>query len=95
MRGVSSLPPPGLEDAELSGDLKHPLQQALLRAAGQKTVSKLAEDAEVKARVRQLEAEQVLPVDPPRTASAACRSLKPSRNCISVIRARRQGGQAG
>src|SRR5215218_6826786 len=64
MRGVSSLPPPGLEDAELSGDLKHSLQQALLRAAGQKTVSKLAEHAEVKARVRQLEAEQVLPVDP-------------------------------
>src|SRR6185369_13922243 len=56
--------PPGLEDAALSGDLKHPLQQALLRAAGQKTVSKLAEHAEVKARVRQLEAEQVLPVNP-------------------------------
>src|SRR4051812_3178322 len=32
--------------------------------AGQKTISKLAEHAEVKARVRQLEAEQVLPVDP-------------------------------
>src|SRR4051794_14940731 len=64
MRGVGPLPPPGLEDAALSGDLKHPLQQALLRAAGQKTVSKLAEHAEVKARVRQLEAEQVLPVDP-------------------------------
>src|SRR5215213_2082413 len=64
MRGVSSLPPPSLEDAELSGDLDHPLQQALLRATGQETVSKLAEHAEVKARVRQLEAEQVLPVDP-------------------------------
>jgi len=64
MCGVGPLPPPGLEDAELSGDLKHSLQQALLRAAGQKTISKLAEHAEVKARVRQLEAEQVLPVDP-------------------------------
>src|SRR4051812_19916368 len=64
MRGVGPLPPPGLEDAELSGDLKHPLQQALLRATSQKTISKLAEHAEVKARVRQLEAEQVLPVDP-------------------------------
>src|SRR5215212_5366143 len=64
MRGVGSLPPPRFEDAELSGDLKHPLQQALLRAAGQKTISKLAEHAEVKARVGQLEAEQVLPVDP-------------------------------
>src|SRR3954463_8881066 len=64
MRGVGSLPPPGLEDAALSGDLEHPLQQALVRAAGQKTISKLAEHAEVKARVRQLEAEQVLPVDP-------------------------------
>src|SRR3954453_10437077 len=64
MRGVSSLPPPGLEDAELSGDLEHPLQQALLRATGQKTISKLAEDTKVKARVGQLEAEQVLPIDP-------------------------------
>src|SRR3954471_12491527 len=44
MRGVSPLPPPGLEDAELSGDLEHPLQQALLRTTGQKTISKLAED---------------------------------------------------
>src|SRR4051794_27405872 len=44
MSGVSPLPPPRLEDAELSGDLEHPLQQALLRATGQKTVSKLAED---------------------------------------------------
>src|SRR3954466_8377360 len=64
MRGVGPLPPPGLEDAALSGDLEHPLQQAFVRAAGQKTISKLAEHAEVKARVRQLEAEQVLPVDP-------------------------------
>src|SRR3954471_24666502 len=64
MRGVGPLPPPRLEDAELSGDLKHPLQQALLRATGQKTISKLAEHAKVKARVRQLEAEQVLPIDP-------------------------------
>src|SRR3954467_3400315 len=64
MRGVGPLPPPGLEDAALSGDLEHPLQQALVRAAGQKTISKLAEHAEVKARVGQLEAEQVLPVDP-------------------------------
>src|SRR3954449_9279909 len=64
MRGVGSLPPPRFEDAELSGDLEHPLQQALLRATSQKTISKLAEHAEVKARVRQLEAEQVLPVDP-------------------------------
>src|SRR3954468_3194446 len=64
MRGVGPLPPPGLEDAELSGDLEHPLQQALLRAAGQKTISKLAEDTKAKARVGQLEAEQVLPVDP-------------------------------
>src|SRR4051812_39557479 len=64
MRGVGSLPPPGLEDAELSGDLEHPLQQALLRATGQKTVSKLAEDTKVKARVGQLEAKKVLPIDP-------------------------------
>src|SRR4051812_36520222 len=64
MRGVGPLSPPGLEDAELSGDLEHPLQQALLRATSQKTISKLAEDTKVKARVRQLEAEQVLPVDP-------------------------------
>src|SRR3954449_9035481 len=64
MRGVGPLPPPGLEDAELSGDLEHPLQQALLRATGQKTVSKLAEDTKVKARVGQLEAKKVLPVDP-------------------------------
>ena len=35
-----------------------------MRATSQKTVSELAEHAEVKARVRQLEAEQVLPVDP-------------------------------
>src|SRR3954466_6071708 len=64
MRGVGPLPPPGLEDAELSGDLEHPLQQALLRATSQKTISKLAEDTKVKARVGQLEAEQVLPIDP-------------------------------
>src|SRR4051795_10298266 len=64
MRGVGSLPPPGLEDAELSGDLEHPLQQALLRATGQKTISKLAEDTKVKARVGQLEAKKVLPIDP-------------------------------
>src|SRR3954451_8288078 len=64
MRGVSPLPPPGLEDAELSGDLEHPLQQALLRATSQKTISKLAEDTKVKARVGQLEAEKVLPIDP-------------------------------
>src|SRR5215203_6606404 len=62
MRGVGPLPPPGLEDAELSGDLEPPLQQALLRASGQKTVSKLAEDTKVKARVGPLEAEKVLPV---------------------------------
>jgi hypothetical protein len=30
-----------------------------------------------------------------RTASAAWRSLSPSRNCRSVTRAKRQGGQAG
>src|SRR4051794_35289678 len=64
MRGVGPLSPPGLEGAELSGDLEHPLQQALLRAARQKTISKLAEDTKVKARVGQLEAEQVLPIDP-------------------------------
>src|SRR4051812_12640930 len=64
MSGVSPLPPPRLEDAELSGDLEHPLQQALLRATGQKTVSKLAEDTKVKARVGQLEAKKVLPIDP-------------------------------
>src|SRR3954471_3629645 len=65
---ISPLPPPRLEDAELSGDLEHPLQQALLRATSQKTISKLAEDTaedtKVKARVGQLEAEQVLPIDP-------------------------------
>src|SRR5215204_76483 len=44
MCGVGSLPPPGLGAAELSGDLEHPLQQALMRATSQKTVSKLAED---------------------------------------------------
>src|SRR3954462_14623008 len=54
MRGVGPLPPPGLEDAALSGGLEHPLQQALVRAAGQKTISKLEKHAEVKARVRQL-----------------------------------------
>ncbi len=64
MRGVGPLPPPCLEDAELSGDLEPPLQQALLRATSQKTISKLAEDTKVKARVGQLEAEQVLPIDP-------------------------------
>src|SRR3954464_1959017 len=64
MRGVSPLSPPGLEDPELSGDLEHPLQQALLRATRQKTISKLAEDTKVKARVGQLEAEQVRPIDP-------------------------------
>jgi len=63
-RGVGPLPPPCLEDAELSGDLEPPLQPALLRATSQKTISKLAEDTKVKARVGQLEAEKVLPVDP-------------------------------
>src|SRR3954465_15103195 len=61
MRGVSSLPAPGLEEAELSGDLEHPLQQALLRATSPKTISKLAADAEVTARARQLEAQKALP----------------------------------
>src|SRR3954451_13403661 len=64
MSGVGPLPPSCLEDAELSGDIEHPLQQALLRATSQKTVSKLAKDTKVKARVGQLEAEKVLPVDP-------------------------------
>src|SRR5215213_9208268 len=64
MRGVGPLPPPGLEDPELSGDLEHPLQQALRCATGQKTVSKLTQDTKVKPRIGQLEAKKVLPIDP-------------------------------
>src|SRR5215211_9166484 len=48
MRGVGPLPPPCLEDPELSGDLEHPLEQALRCATGQKTISKLAEETKVK-----------------------------------------------
>src|SRR3712207_8878429 len=64
MGGVGPLPPPSFEKAELTRGLEHPLQQALRRAAGQQAVSELAQHAEVKARVGQLQAEKVLPVDP-------------------------------
>src|SRR3954452_8806339 len=59
MRGGGPQSTRGVEDAELWGDLEPALQQALLRATGQKTVSKLAEDTKVKARVGQLEAKKV------------------------------------
>ena len=53
--------------------------------------AELAQDAVVEAGVGQVERQQVLPVDPARTASAAWRSLSPSRNCRSVTSASRQG----
>jgi hypothetical protein len=63
MSGVGPLLPAGLEQAAGAARFEHPLQQALVRAAGEQAAAELAQDAEVEAGVAQLQAEQIFPVD--------------------------------
>jgi hypothetical protein len=50
-----------------------------------------AQHREVEAGIVQIEREQVRPAIRPRTAQAACLSLRPSRNRIGATGANRQG----
>src|SRR5919199_4110211 len=63
MGGVGPLPSLCFEHAKLTADFEDPLQQTLRRTAGEQALSELAEHAEVKAGVGQLQAEEVLPID--------------------------------
>src|SRR3712207_2659943 len=63
MGGVGPLPSPRLEETALTAGLEEVLQETLGCAAGQQAVSELAQHAEVKARIGQLQAEKILPVD--------------------------------
>ena len=61
--GIGALPAAGLEQAVGAARLEHPLQQALLGAAGEQAAAEVAQKAEVEAGVAQLQVEQILPVD--------------------------------
>src|ERR671932_1061278 len=63
MGRIGPLPSPCFEHAKPTADFEDPLQQALRRAASQQAISELAEHAEVKAGIGQLEPEEVLPID--------------------------------
>ena len=61
---VGALPAPGLEQPQGLAAVQQPLQQQPLGTAGEQAGAELAEHGGVEPRVGQLEAEQVLPVDP-------------------------------
>ena len=96
VRAVCALTPARLEQSSVSRGVQHAGEQALTGIPGQQPGAELAEHGVVEAGIGQVKGEQILPVDPgARTASAACRSLSPSRNCRSVTSERRQGVYAG
>jgi hypothetical protein len=91
VRAVRALAPARLEQVALARGIQEARQQAIGGIAAQQPATELAEHAVVEARVGQLQREQVLPVDPAADGLGGLRSLSPSRNCISVTRASRQG----
>jgi len=63
MRGVGTLLPAGLEPTHHPAPLQQLVEQALCGTAGQQPVAEFTEHGKVEARIGQLEAQQVLPVD--------------------------------
>jgi len=80
MRAVGALLSLRLDQATRFGPLEHPVQQQVLNPTGDKACAELRQYAEMKARVGQIERKPIFQSMRPRTASAACRSLRCSRN---------------
>ena len=63
VRRVGALLSPGLEQAQRPAALQQLVEEELFGAARQQSVPEFAQHRKVKARIRQLEAQQILPVD--------------------------------
>ncbi len=64
MRAVCAAPPTGLQQPTLAGGVQQAGKQALGGAVLEQAGAELAQDGEVEAVIRQVEGEQVFPVDP-------------------------------
>src|SRR5262245_42055091 len=84
---VGALSPPGREEPRALATVQQPLEQQPLRAACEQARAELAEHRGVNARVSQLEAEQVLPVD------AGADGLR--RRAVGEVLAELQDGDQG
>jgi len=63
MGRVGALRPTGLEEPQHATPLEQLLQQPLFGTARQQTVAELAQDRKVASRIRQVETQQIFPVD--------------------------------
>ena len=94
MGGVGPLLPTGLEDPSArhrSSSLSNKSSAALRLVA----IAKLTERRKIKASVCQVQAQEIFQSMRARTASAAWRSARFSRNCMMVTSAKRHGGRPG
>jgi len=71
MRGVGPLRPTRLEEPQRATALQQLLEQHLFGTARQQTVPELTEDRKVEPRIRQIETQQIFPVDTRADGSAA------------------------
>ena len=63
MSGVGALLPTGLEEPQRATPLQELVQQPLFGTACQQSVPKFTQDRKVEPRIRQVETQQILPVD--------------------------------
>src|SRR6266852_7775460 len=63
MRGVRALLPTGLEEPQRATPLQQLLKKHLCGVARQQAVPELAQDRKVETRIRQVETQQILPVN--------------------------------
>ena len=93
--GVGALLSPRFEQAQPLAALQELVEEELFGAARQQAVPEFAQGRKVEPRIGELETQEILPVDTRRTASAAWRSAKFSRNCRIVTSAKRHGVNPG
>src|SRR5262249_22201004 len=84
---VGALLPTGFEQAARTEAFQQYIQQPLFLAALYQPLAKLTQDGKVKAGILQRQAKRYFQSIRLRTASAACRSDKPSANCKIVTTA--------
>lgn len=96
-RRVGSLASPCLQRLLVTTFLQRATQQERFRSSLEQTRSELTQHAEVESRISQLQSKQILPIEPTRTGSAACRSERLSANWRTqlgrVARAHTQAGR--
>src|SRR5947209_153157 len=89
MRGVAALASARFEIASLPQPAEQQVKEEQVLLPAEQALPKLDQHRVIKAGVAQFQSSR------PRTASAACRSDKPSRNCSTLTRASLQGVSAG